>query len=54
MIRICLVFVLATVWQVFGTVDLRTTQEGEIAFDGGSLSVVCHRLGWGGLPHKID
>ena len=38
----------------FGTVDLNVVSEGGIAFDGGGLSVVCHRLGWGGLSHKID
>ena len=38
----------------FGTVDLNVVSEGGIAFDGGSLSVVCHRPGWGGLSHKID
>ena len=42
------------VWCAFGAVDLRVTHEGEIAFGGGGLSIVCHRLGWGGLPHKID
>lgn len=38
----------------FGTVDLNVTSEGGIAFDGCGLSVICHRLGWGGLSHKID
>ena len=41
-------------WGAFGAVDLRVTHEGEIAFDGGGLSIVCYRPGWSGLAYKVD
>ncbi len=45
---------LSAAWCAFGAVDLNVVSEGGIAFDGGGLSVVCHRPGWGGLSHKTD
>lgn len=49
------VFELATVWQVFGAVELRLTNDGGLTFDGGRLSVSAFRVGWTGYyPVKVD
>ena len=49
------VFELATVWQVFGAVELRLTNNGGLTFDGGRLSVSAFRVGWTGYyPVKVD